>query len=79
MIATLPRQLPMHMMLPPSTMAKGTRLSILNTPPDSFPNPCNIHVKKRKNMQSKNKLDISEGTHFFISFTSYHMNFFSAL
>ncbi len=65
MIATLPRQLPTHMMLRPSTMAKATRLSILNTPLDSFRKPWNIHVKKRKNIQSKNKLDFSEGTHFF--------------
>jgi hypothetical protein len=47
-------------------MAKATRLSILNTPLDSFPKPWSIHVKNGKNMQSKNKLDISEGTHFFI-------------
>jgi hypothetical protein len=58
---------------------KGNKALNFEHTPGFLRKPWNIHVKKRKNMQSKNKLDISKGTHFFISFTSYHMTFCSAL
>ncbi len=58
---------------------KGNKALNFEHTPRFLPKTLEYSCAKEKNMQSKNKLDISEGTHFFISFTIYHMTFCSAL